>query len=169
MAVRAKTVLLGAILFVLGVVLGAWLEASLISRAFTRDLETNMSVDLENAFLRVAKADGTPRPPDIIVRNAENNLAMATINTGKLYPEFRREGTRDAVVMCFRRIDANRAGLQPGNDLWTAEADRVRACVIRFAADNKQAAECLSSCSRINYEIGDARTGKITRSIPCKP
>jgi hypothetical protein len=165
---RVKHIVLG-LAFLAVFAFGAALGAFGASRAFTRDLETNMSVDLENAFLRVAKPDGTPRSPDMIVRNAENNLAMTTINTGKLYPEFRREGSRDAVVMYFKRIDANRAGLQPGNDQWTAEADRVRACVIKFANDNKGATECLNSCSRINYEIVDAQTGKITRSVPCKP
>lgn len=163
-----KYILLGTalvVVFVLGLVLGAFGT----SRVYMRGLEPNMYMGLENDFLRVADADGTPKSPEAIARSAKYVLALDSINTGKMYPRFRDQGIRDGVVMYFKRIDANRATLQPGNDQWTAEAERVRACVIKFAKDNKGATECLNACSRINYEIGDAQTGKITRSVACKP
>jgi len=168
LAIRMKPIVSG-LAFLAVFVLGAAFGVFGASRVFMRGLEPNMYTDFENSFLRVANADGTPKSPETIVSSAKHLLTMDIINIGQMYPRFRDTGGRDAVVMYFKRINANRATLQPGNDQWTAEADRVRACVIRFATDNKRAAECLNSCSRINYEIGDAQTGKITRSVPCKP
>lgn len=166
MANRTTTIVLASCLFVAGVVLGAFGA----TRVFTSGLEGKMYQPFENALLRVANSDGSPKSSEAIVRSARHVLAMETVNTGKMYPVFRDKGIRDAIVMYFKRIDANRAGLQPDNSgEWEAEADRVRACVVKFATDNKQATECLNSCSRINYEIGDAQTGKITKSVACKP
>jgi hypothetical protein len=163
---RKSMIAAAVALFVLGLLLGALGT----TRAFTSGREATMYRPFESALLRVANPDGAPKSPETIVRSARHVLAMETVNTGKMYPAFRNKDIRDALVAAFKRIDANRAALQLDNaGEWEAEADRVRACVIKFAKDNKGATECLNACSRINYEIGDAQTGKISRSVPCKP
>jgi hypothetical protein len=169
MANRTKVIISGIVLFLLGGVLGALAGASGARHVYMRGLEPNMYMGLENDFLRVADADGTPKSPEAIADYAKRILTMDIINTGMLYPRFRDKGIRDGVMKYFKYIDANRAALQAGNDQQMAEADRVRACVIKFANDNKGATECLNACSRINYEIGDSQTGKITKSVACKP
>lgn len=165
---RVKHIVLG-LAFLAVFAFGAALGAFGASRVFMRGLEPNMYSYLENDFFRVADADGTPKSPEAVADYAKRILTLDIINTGKLYPRFRDPGIRGGVVKFFKYIDANRAALQAGNVQQMAEADRVRACVVKFATDNKQAMECLDSCSRINYEIGDSRTGKITKSIPYKP
>jgi hypothetical protein len=169
MGSRTTIIASGAFLFLVGATAGALAGAIGASRVYMRGLESNMYTDFKNDFFRIADADGTPKSPEAVADYAKRLLTMDIINTGKLYPRFRDPAIRGGVVKYFKYIDAKHAAFQAGNDQYMAEADRVRACVIKFANDNKGATECLNACSRINYEIGDAQTGKITRSIPCKP
>lgn len=104
---------------------------------------TSIAQQYQVGFEAIASRTGVPKPPDKVLTDAQNVLALNTVLVGQHFAQIKDEQTRSEVVRISRLIDANpklHAQMTNQSARWASEARR---CILDHAAQPEQVVSCV--------------------------